>query len=203
MKRFTLLAFTLLISTGFAYSQSLSKVGFGVSTNFSLSTAGFQNAANISLDFGNIRFAPFIAIGNSTNTVEPDPNPTSQSSEYKMNTLLFGSNVLFLFQKENSLFYIGAGIGYQKSVDSQENKYGIFSRKYETDMGGLAIIPTIGGEYSLSPEFALGVEINYQILSLSGSYTRTETNYPDVKEKETSDFSSLGAYFTARYFFTL
>jgi len=204
MKRFMLLTFIVLISTGIIKSQSMSKIGLGVSTNFSVTNVGFQNSANVSFDFGNIRIGPFIALGNISNTYEPDPNPTHYSTEYITNTLLFGSNFLFLFKKENSLFYIGGGIGYQKSVDSRENKSGSFnSQKYETDMSGLAIIPTIGGEYSISPEFALGVEINYQILSLTGSYTGTQTNSSDEKTKETSDFSTLGAYFTARYFFTL
>lgn len=203
MKRFALIVFSILISTGLTYSQSISKVGFGVSTNFSVTNLGYQNAANVSIDFGNIRIAPFIAMGTSTRSYEPEPNPENYKNNYKENTLLFGANFLFLFQKENSLFYLGSGIGFENSVSSHESISGNYTQKEETDLGGLVIIPTLGGEYMLAPEFALGVEINYQVFFLSGTTVQSATNYSDNKRKLTSDFSTLGAFFTARYFFSL
>lgn len=181
-------------------AQTPVKLGIGVSTNFSATNTGYQNAAKISLDFGNLRFEPFVAVVKSKQKREPDPNSNNSFDTDSQQSLLLGSNFIFLVQNEKSHLYFGAGIGYEKITYSNEYKSGSSFGNYDYERSGLVLIPTIGGEYFLSSEFSFGVEINYQILNLSGSSTETGNNQSTYRAKNTYEVSTIGAYFTARYY---
>jgi len=116
---------------------------------------------------------------------------------------LFGFNFIYLVLNENSQFYLGTGIGFEKSNYNYESRSGNSFYSYELEKTGFVFIPAIGGEYLLSPEFSLGVEFNYHIRSLSGSTTETESNQATNRGKNKNNVSTLGTYFTARYYLNL
>ncbi len=200
MKKLSVFLFSLMCFCAMSNAQTPVKIGIGVSTNFAATNTGYQNAAKISFDFNTIRVEPFLAVLNSKQKREPDPNLNGSFDSEDQKNLLFGCNLIYLVQNENSHFYFGTGIGYEKFTYNSENRSGNSFDNYEFERSGFVFIPTIGGEYLLSPEFSFGVEINYLIMSLSGSSTETGNNQSTYRSKNTYDVSTLGAFFTARYY---
>lgn len=186
-------------------AQTGNRMGLGVATNFGISSLGYsqtpiyQNAAKVSFDLGNIRFEPVLAYASGkTTTSNPDNSSQFNSSEYS--SAFVGVNLLVLFQKENSHFFIGAGIG--RLIISQEYEYrsGNSFDLDTYDLSGLAITPLVGGEYFLSTDFALGVELSYQFTNLDGEIKNEGSGQITGTLNREFKSSTVGAYFTARYF---
>lgn len=185
-----------------ASAQNTIKMGFGIATNLnfgnlmSQTTPFYSGAAKFILDFNNFRLEPFF--GSFSNTVDYGENGTTfESIELKQS--LIGVNFEYLFKKENSLFFLGMGIG--KSSVSRTSKMPLNNNSSSAnDYSGLVFLPTIGGEYFFAPEFSAGIEINYPFYTLEGT---DEYHYGNSNEKADQKMTGSGlfTYLTVKYFF--